>query len=461
MSQTVSRPNGYSKSNRADLDHPQPTLITFSENDPENPLNWPRARKWVITLVVSLSVFLMPLSSSIVAPELSTIRDDLQMGSSLEAVLVLSTFVLTYCLGPLILGPLSEIYGRVVVLHFGNSFYLVFNLVCGFARNKGELLAFRVLAGFGGAGGLVVGAGIISDCFSKEERGWVIAIYNLGPVFGPSIGAVIGGFITQYTTWRWAFWATSIFDGALIILGLIVMKETYPPIILARRKQKLSTPDQLFTTPYEKPDQTLTQLYRNSLLRPLHLLRVQPIIQLLALFYAYLYGLILHYLALGIGYFLGSQICGLLADPIYKNLKGPDTGKPEYRVILMFPASVLAPIGLLWYGWAAQTETHWIVPDLGIALFAAAAMVSFQCTTAYLYEAFTLYAASATGAVYILRALTGFGFPLFGPAMYRTLDFGWGTTVVALVAVVLGVPAPVILWRFGAGLRARSDFAVG
>lgn len=71
-----------------------------------------------------------------------------------------------------------------------------------------------------------MGAGIISDCFPKEERGWVIAIYNLGPVFGPSLGAVVGGFITQYTTWRWAFWATSIFDGALIVLGLLVMEET-------------------------------------------------------------------------------------------------------------------------------------------------------------------------------------------------------------------------------------------
>ncbi|KAJ5325833.1 hypothetical protein MYU51_001171 [Penicillium brevicompactum] len=468
---------------RIGIDQRQSTLITFSENDPDNPLNWPTSRKWIITLIVSLSVFLMPLSSSIVAPELSAIRDDLQMGSSTEAVLLLSAFVLTYCLGPLLLGPLSEIYGRVAVLHFGNSFYLVFNLVCGFARNKGELLAFRLLAGFGGAGGLVVGAGIISDCFSKEERGWVIAIYNLGPVFGPSIGAVIGGFITQYTTWRWAFWATSIFDGALIVIGLVLMKETYPPIILARRKQKLDSPE-LFRTPYENPDQSLAQLYRNSLLRPLLLLRIQPIIQLLALFYAYLYGLMylvlstfttlwrekyhqpigassLHYLALGIGYFLGSQVCGFLADPIYRKLKANDSGKPEYRVVLMLPASILAPVGLLWYGWAAQAGTHWIVPDLGIALFAGAAMISFQCTTAYLYEAFTLYAASATGAVYILRGLTGFGFPLFGPAMYQKLDFGWGTTVIALVAVVLGFPVPVILWKYGERLRAKSEFAAG
>lgn len=136
--------------------HQSLTIINFEENDPGNPLNWPRSKKWTVTIVVSLSVFLMPLSSSIVAPELSTIKDELHMGSSLEAVLVLSTFVLTYCLGPLILGPSSEIFGRAAVLHSGNSFYLIFNLVCGFARNKGELLASRLLSGIGGAGGLVV-----------------------------------------------------------------------------------------------------------------------------------------------------------------------------------------------------------------------------------------------------------------------------------------------------------------
>ncbi|KAJ5412716.1 hypothetical protein N7465_005021 [Penicillium sp. CMV-2018d] len=352
---------------------------------------------------------------------LSTIKDELHMDSPLDAVLVLSTFVLTYCLGPLILGPLSEIFGRAAVLHSGNSFYLIFNLVCGFARNKGELLASRLLSGIGGGGGLVVGADIISDCFRKEERGWVISIYNLGLVFGPSLGAV---------TWRWAFWATSIFDEALIVLGLLVMEETYPPVILARRKAKMlktaSTNSPLLKTPYEKPDQTVGQLYRNSLLRPLHLLRVQPIVQFLAIFYAYLYGLM--YL-----------VCGFLADPIYRVLKKKhgEIGKPEFRVVLMFPASVLAPVGLLWYGWGAQAVTHWIVPDLGIGLFAGAAMILFQCTSAYLYEAFTLYAASATGAVYILRGLTGFGFPLFGPRMYQSLGYGWGTTMLALVAVVM------------------------
>lgn len=57
-------------------------------------------------------------------------------------------------------------------------------------------------------------------------------------MIGPSVGAVVGSFITQYTTWRWAFWTTSIFDAALIVLGL-AMKETYPPVILARKKKRM------------------------------------------------------------------------------------------------------------------------------------------------------------------------------------------------------------------------------
>lgn len=131
-------------------------LVQFSENDPENPLNWPRIRKWTVTLLVSGAVFLMPLSSAIVAPELATIEHDLNMHNATEATLVLSAFVLTYCLAPLLLGPLSELFGRVVVLHFGNAFYLIFNLVCGFARNKGELVSFRLLSGIGGSASLVV-----------------------------------------------------------------------------------------------------------------------------------------------------------------------------------------------------------------------------------------------------------------------------------------------------------------
>jgi hypothetical protein len=125
----------------------------------------------------------------------------------------------------------------------------------------------------------------------------------------------------------------------------------------------------------------------------------------------------------------------------------------------MVPASLLVPIGLLWYGWSAEYKTHWIVPDIGIALPLMGATIIFQCVSAYLLDTFPVYAASANGAVYIVRGLTGFGFPLFSPEMYAKLGYGWGNTLLALLALVIGCPIPFVLWRYGEKLRAASNYA--
>lgn len=97
-----------------------------------------------------------PATSSMVAPGLSDIAKDLNIPNDLLSQMVLSIFVLGLGIGPMFFGPLSEIYGRVPVLLVGNLFYLLFNTVCGVAQNYSQLLAFRFLAGFGGAAPLVV-----------------------------------------------------------------------------------------------------------------------------------------------------------------------------------------------------------------------------------------------------------------------------------------------------------------
>jgi MFS family permease len=74
-----------------------------------------------------------------------------------QAQLTLSIFVLAYAIGPLFLGPLSEIYGRVIVLQLSNLFYLAWNLGCGFAQTSGQLMAFRFFSGLGGSAPLAIG----------------------------------------------------------------------------------------------------------------------------------------------------------------------------------------------------------------------------------------------------------------------------------------------------------------
>jgi len=98
------------------LEEKQPTsydsnqyLISWeSDDDPANPKNWSNSRKWIETIIVSLFTFIAPVSSSMVAPALNTISAELSITEETERALVLSIFVLGYAMGPLVLGPLSE-----------------------------------------------------------------------------------------------------------------------------------------------------------------------------------------------------------------------------------------------------------------------------------------------------------------------------------------------------------------
>lgn len=127
-----------------------PNLITWdSVDDPANPRNWSFKRKWAAVFVVSSFTFISPVSSSMVAPALGIMKTHLKISGDFEAAMILSIFVLSYAIGPLIFGPLSEIYGRVRVLQYSNLIYLIFNFVCGFAKNGPQMLAFRFFAGFG------------------------------------------------------------------------------------------------------------------------------------------------------------------------------------------------------------------------------------------------------------------------------------------------------------------------
>ena len=91
-----------------------------------------------------------------VAPAISAIATEFDITNEIESQMVLSIFVLAYAIGPLFLGPLSEVYGRVPVLQIANLIYLIFNTACGASRNKGEMIAFRFLSGLGGSAPLAV-----------------------------------------------------------------------------------------------------------------------------------------------------------------------------------------------------------------------------------------------------------------------------------------------------------------
>lgn len=119
----------------------------------------------------------------------------------------------------------------------------------------------------------------------------------------------------------------------------------------------------------------------------------------------------LNYISLGVGFFLGTQICAPINDRIYRRLKARNdgVGRPEFRVPLMIPGAILVPIGLFIYGWTARSDVHWIAPNIGAAIFSAGTIMGFQCSQTYIVDAYSRYAASAVAAAVVLRSLAGFG----------------------------------------------------
>jgi len=130
-------------------------------DDPERPTNWPLRKKWIATVLVSLFTLMAPVTSSMIAPCLAVMSKDLGVTKEIDQTLMLSLFILAFAFGPLLFGPLSEIFGRVPVLQATNAFYLVFNLACGFAQNGTQMMIFRFLSGLGGSAPSAVGGGCL------------------------------------------------------------------------------------------------------------------------------------------------------------------------------------------------------------------------------------------------------------------------------------------------------------
>ncbi|KAI9707988.1 MAG: hypothetical protein M1820_004407 [Bogoriella megaspora] len=409
-------------------------------DDPANPRNWAFRRKWTVTIVSSSFAFIASLSSSMISPALPAISKDLKVSDGTVELMFISIYVLGFAIGPLISGPLSEIYGRTVVLQVSNVVFVIFNAACGGCRTATEMIVFRFLSGLGGCASLPIGGGILSDVWSSDERGMAIGIYTLMPLLGPAIGPIAAGFIVQYSSWRWCFYSVSLCDVLVQFLSCILLLETYPRVILYRKAKRLrkETGSDDLRTEWEVLDQSLVDILRTAFKRPIILITTQPIVQCVAIYMAFLYGLMylvlstfarlwtgeyhepahiagLNYVSARLGFLTGAQLGTRLQDRVYMALKNrvEGVGQPEFRIPLMVPSSILVPVGIFAYAWSAEKVAFWFWPNLGIYVLCASMIMCWQCMQAYVIETYTKYAASAMAAANLLRSVAGFGFPLF------------------------------------------------
>ncbi len=319
------------------------------------------------------------------------------------ATFVVSIFVLGFAVGPLVVAPLSETYGRQPVYIISMFFFVICQLACALSTNLGMLLAFRFLAGCAGSTPVTIGGATIGDMFPKENRGGAMALWGMGAQLGPILGPVIGGFLSQAKGWRWVFWLLTIVSGAALLLGVIFLRETYSVVILERKTQRMirETGNQNLVSALHDPTPP-REVFKRTIVRPVKMLIFSPIVLLLSIYISVLFGYLylflttftrvfqeqygfsigvagLTYLGLGFGSFIGLILAGKSSDIFYRRLTAKNHGssKPEFRLPPLFLASPLVAAAFFWYGWSAEAKTHWIVPILGTTLFGMGMMPAF------------------------------------------------------------------------------------
>ncbi|KAJ7732120.1 putative MFS transporter [Mycena metata] len=146
------------------------------------------------------------LDETMISVALPTISSELGAGSQISWVA--SAFFVTSTACQVLYGRLSDIWSRKVVLFALMFIFFVGNIAAGFSQTFIQLLIFRAISGIGGGGLSTVAQIIVSDIVSLRERGKYQGILGISVAISYGVGPVIGGVLTEQSTWRWIFWLT-------------------------------------------------------------------------------------------------------------------------------------------------------------------------------------------------------------------------------------------------------------
>ncbi|KLO13307.1 MFS general substrate transporter [Schizopora paradoxa] len=458
-------------------------------NDSQNPNNWPFWKRGSIVGISLSFTMLATMSSSIVAPVLPQIATEFGIHSITLNNMVFSIFTLALSFGPLVFHPLSEVFGRLWVFHTGAFLLVVFNIACAYAPSTATLIIFRFLAGLGGSA-MHVSTAILVDVFHRHRRMVASSTSTIAIFIGSSVGPVIGGKITEEIGLKWIFLVPGIACGVMGILGAVLLRETYAPLLRHRkyRKQRLDAEQhlQLFGD-FDKPVIHFKRVMKHALIRPFKIPFTHFMCSVLLLyvglsntFHPGIYYLMLAtfpvvfqgvysfsasetglaYLGPSAGIFLsvGSVV---FLHRIFGHLprKASSGTKGDPRILMLLCTALTVPVGLFIYGWTVQARIHFIAPIIGAGYFTFTMAAIFLPVQYYLVDVITvLHPASGMAAVSITRFTFGFAFPLFGQQMLDNMGNGAGYSMLAGLTIILGIIIPSIAYFFDGskGIRLFS-----
>ncbi|CEJ91119.1 hypothetical protein VHEMI06854 [[Torrubiella] hemipterigena] len=370
------------------------------DKDPLCPRSFGKARKWLITFILCFGSFTVTNTSSIYTSTYEQMEAEFH-NARIISTLGLSTFVLGISLGPMMLGPMSEFYGRRPIYLVTWLMFLIWLIPSAAAPNIATIVVTRFFCGFAGSAFLAVSGGTVGDLFARHELQAPMAMYTAAPFFGPTMGPLVGGFINYNINWRWTYYVLIITSFVLYIAIIFFVPETYHPILLRNkaRERRKATGDDRWKAPTEKVSKSVLKALSMSLMRPFELLFFEPMCLNLCILSALLLGILylffgafpavfgnvygfnlwqigLSFVGIGVG-----MLIGISSDPVWQRVRTglvqkleqetgiPGASEPEFRLPPAILGAVCAPVGLFIFAWTCFPWVHWIAPMIGTVVF--------------------------------------------------------------------------------------------
>lgn len=172
----------------------------------------------MLFFLVIISAF-PPLTIDLYLPALPQMVEVFNTDQSMVN-LTLSSYFVTYAVGLLFWGPLSEKFGRKPILLIGIASYMVASVLCAMTNSIEQLIGARIFQAFAGSAITVIATAIVKDLYDGREREKIMATIMSLVIIAPMVAPVFGAFLLKIASWRMMFVTLAVFGAFASVLAL-------------------------------------------------------------------------------------------------------------------------------------------------------------------------------------------------------------------------------------------------
>ncbi|KAJ8660378.1 hypothetical protein O0I10_003835 [Lichtheimia ornata] len=401
-----------------------------------DPRDWPRPKRYTIVLIVALAAFITPCATNIYFPAILEMQS--YFGTN-DTTINASISVFIFCLGlfPLIWATFADKFGKRPIYIISFLIAIVGMVCCAVSVNVTMFIIFRTVSAVGASSMLSLGAGTIGDITNPNERGRAFSIFQMGPLAGPALGTLFGGYLNEYLGWQSIFWFLAILCFVVWIAIIVFLPET------RYVKKELSSFDSSSEkTMSEQQTKSNDNHWRHRFMNPIAALNFMryPNVSLVVLFLGILFfgfyllnsnftriynnqygfdsGTVgLFYLPLAGGFIIGSLVGGRYSDRLYMRrvtmLKEISKSPyPELRIggVVLYGAMVGLLLAFTAFGWCVEKNVPYGFGLLCTGILGLCLGPPNTIITAYLMDSYRNNVASVMACNNLVRyILCGIG----------------------------------------------------